>query len=342
MKKWLLYVLVTSSLLFIVACNNGGTTSSEEVEAETDEPVITDNNEEESEETKGTERKSVDVTALGAGDAPDDQGDLEVRLEIKVEEFEEHYEVEGKSNLIPGTKVWVQPDSLDYTFINYGVWLDVEEDGSFSTELKHPQKYDTEIAISATFKSTATQPDEVYQHYGEDLGQITGPYTRIDYESAQVLEYMAQVLVSHEPIEGEFVVLESEEPVMNYPNDQGDVDVWLDNIQVEHDSKYYYITGRSNLADGAEVKANLEITDYVTIGYSDSSFVNSDGSFALRILYPEDIDDSAEVNVKIQFAPELYQRDHILDIYGEDGANLEGELVEELNGEKFVEIMVNI
>ena len=54
-------------------------------------------------------------------------------------------------------------------------------------------------------------------------------WTRIDYESAQVLEYMAQVLVSHEPIEGEFVVLESEEPVMNYPNDQGDVDVWLDN-----------------------------------------------------------------------------------------------------------------
>ena len=73
----------------------------------------------------------------------------------------------------------------------------------------------TEIAISATFKSTATQPDEVYQHYGEDLGQITGPYTRIDYESAQVLEYMAQVLVSHEPIEGEFVVLESEREPLN-------------------------------------------------------------------------------------------------------------------------------
>lgn len=348
-KKILVAALFILLVASVVACGDNEATGDnidnedeiEENDTDTDEDRSSDADDENEE---NSERESVETSVVESniGEAPDDQGDLEVRLEMTVKEYEDHYEISGESNLLPGTRVRVRPTSEDYIFSGYDRYVDIEADGSFETELKHPQKYDTEIIIYSTV-SPGSHPDEVLDLYGEKLENMEGPFVRVNYNTMTSYEYIAEASVAYIPNEDEYVTLSSEVPELNFPDDQGEFDVWSDDVHVERDDEKFYVTGRTNLKDAAKLQIEVDLPEYISFGYTNTTPVYPDGSFNTSIYCPDSIDEDAEMNIDINFFPYRNQMEYITEHYGEDGENLSGDLIESENQERqYIQLKLNL
>ncbi|MCR6105061.1 hypothetical protein HXA34_02025 [Salipaludibacillus agaradhaerens] len=329
-------VLVT----VMVGCNNAS--GGEENTASNNEAE----NLNETEDNTNDNREPVDTTVASEelGEAPEDQGDLDSWWEIEVEEQKDRYVVNGQSNLLPETTVRIRAKSDDYTFVGYDTTVDVEEDGSFETELQHPQVYDTEIVLEVSV-GVGRQSDEILAHYGESLELIEGPFRYVADSDEEEKVYELKSELAYVPEEGEFVTLTSQTPEWDFPEDQGDLDVWIDDVEVERDDERFYVSGRTNLEEGAYIYIEVELPDYISFGYSNVVTINPDGTFAASINYPDDIDEEAEMNLVIEFKPYRHnQLDYIVSHYGESGENLTGELVEEESSDEnyYIHFKLNV
>ena len=125
------------------------------------------------------------------------------------------------------------------------------------------------------------------------------------------------------------------------PDDYGDTDVWME-VEATTKHNYLYFEGKSNLLEGSYITANItDPNDLPSSAWSSSNTeVNPDGSFQLQIHY-WDIREGMQMH--FEFDPDNNSWDSILDTFGEERENLEGDLVRTKdNGGKYVKLSVDL
>ncbi len=241
-----------------------------------------------------------------------DLGDYDVYFEGDITETEDLFIIEGKSNLLPGSRlngqVWVGEEELfaDTTEL-------VDEDGSFYMEIDHHQYGEAEIVVQ--FQFDGVQDDEIKRHYGEKGQKLEGPFIFKHKEQGDILK-KAEVRISYNPDEESELVLKA--PEWNeLPDDYGDPRIWIEVDEITEDGEFFYIHARSNILEGSELRASYG-------NNRDKTQVKPDGSFEFKIDY-EYLEDKDFV---IEFEPSNYQWNEIEEAYGKKGQKLVGDLVQ--------------
>lgn len=237
-------------------------------------------------------------------------GDYHVMLGGEVIEQEDQFVIEGKSNLIPGSRVvgelWVSEDELfaDTTEL-------IGEDGSFTMELDHHQYGEAKYVVR--FDLTSNQEDPVKRHYGERGQKLEGPFI-YKHEQLGDIYKKAEVNVLYNPDEENDLTLKQPE-WEELPEDYGDPRVWIEVDEITEDGEFYYLSGRSNLLEGAKIKGTFNYNN-------DETQIKPDGTFDLKIEYQYKEGEDFVITFNPQF-----QWNEIEEAYGSTGQKLVGDLV---------------
>lgn len=327
--RYFLLLVMMSTILIIVGCSN-----SEEETIENDEDN-TEETDDASTPNEGTDEPEIDEA--DASDEEDDYradlGNLEIWIGGEVIVEEDQVIVEGKSNLLPGSHIASSGVTDTFASTDLQDSAEVEEDGSFYFEF--PGR---ESNVDVTL-SLSTGDEQVVDHYGEHLKDATGNQV---YETSEEGEYSAEYTFEIDTRKKMPYTIDLETPDWsNVPDDYGDTDVWME-VDATTKHNYLYFEGKSNLLEGSKISGN--ITDPNNLPSSAWSFsdahVNPDGSFQLQIHY-WDIREGMQMH--FEFDPDNNSWDNILDTYGDDGENLEGDLVEEKdNNGKYIKLSVDL
>lgn len=248
-------------------------------------------------------------------------GDYHVSLKGEIKETADHFIVEGKSNLLPESRIVGElvVDDGDTIFSDTSEL--VQQDGSFKLELEHHQYGEAEIVIRFDFENA--QNEEIQRHYGDKGQKLEGPFI-YKHDSFDGIMKKAEASVSYTPNE-ENTLLIQEPEWYEKPEDYGDPRVWIEVKDITDDGEYFYVHGISNLLEGSEITINYK-------GNRDQTLVKPDGSFDFTFDY-EYLEDEELV---ISFEPSFIQWNEIQEAYGENGQKLIGNLVvsDEYNREK--------
>lgn len=240
-----------------------------------------------------------------------DLGDYEVSFEGEVAEEDDKFIIEGKSNLLPGSRLVgeVLVDDGEEVFADTTEL--VEDDGTFYMELEHHQYGDAEIIIRFDFDSV--QDDEIKRHYGEKGQKLEGPFIYKHKAFSDVMN-KAEVRIPYEANGANDLVIKA--PVWEeLPEDYGDPRVWIEVDEITEDGEFFYLHGRSNILEGSVME--------VSYGWnSDKTSVNPDGTFDFKLDY-EYLEDKDFV---IEFRPSGIQWNEIEEAYGKKGQKLVGNL----------------
>lgn len=257
-----------------------------------------------------------------------DQGDTNILIEGDIVYKDHKLTVEGETNLLPDSLLKLSVDSISGFLIGTHDTVRVAEDGSFQLETALPTDYSHPYAyVEISFEPGPYLSQEIIEQYQEDGERLEGPFIRLFEENDKQKKIVAfNALV---PIDEKGTRIPIEPPAWEVPDDYGASEVWLE-ADVEQDEKFVYIYGKSNLLEGSSVTGFLNVEGYITTGFSDSAYVNPDGSFLLIITHPSTlIKDNKEFTVNIKFSPKDEQSyAYVLDTYGEKGEKLEGSLVQ--------------
>src|SRR5690625_789275 len=290
MKKW--SWIITVLFLVLILAVGCGTDDEETVDADDEE----ENTEEDMEEEN---------TELG---------DYEVQFSGDVKEEDNVFIIDGKSNLLKDARIIgeVVVDDGETVFSDTSEL--VTEDGSFHMELDHHEYGDAEIFIRFEFEGM--QEDEIKRHYGEKGQNLEGPFI---YKYSTNLDdnlRKAEVRIPYQTGEQNDLAIKAPE-CEELPDDYGDPRVWIETEEVTEDGEFFYITGKSNLIEGAELEAQYA-------GNRGKTRVLPDGTFDLKF----DYEYREDQELLILFKPYDYsQWNDVQEAYGKSGQNLVGNLV---------------
>lgn len=324
-KSWL---IVAAALVLITGCSDS-------------EKADTKNNEVSKEEKKIDEKEKVSTVDKKA-DAPKDQGDYKVWFKGDVERKDKLITVKGKTNLLPESRLMIGMDSVEGAIIGGNESLQVNEDGTFNTELEIPNEYEGLIEVSIKFEpSTDNQP--IRDHYGENGEKLEGFFVRINEDSGAKQNI---AFVTLEVPQGESKKnITIEEPKWDKPEDYGSATVRIDDPDIQKDERYLYIEGKTNLLEGTRLRGRLDIPDFITSGFQDVVDVHPDGSYRMVIEKPQTnnkLKDVKDYELVISMSPLDSTWQSIKDAYGENGENLQGELVMDGSNSKSAEKKISI
>jgi hypothetical protein len=292
----------------------------------------------EEDKSKKEKVKTVDKKA----DAPKDQGDYKVWFKGDVERKDKLITVKGKTNLLPESRLMIGMDSVEGTIIGGNESLQVNEDGTFNTELEIPNEYEGLIEVSIKFEpSTDNQP--IRDHYGENGEKLEGSFVRINEDSG-VKQTIAFVTLEV-PQDESKAAITIEEPKWNKPEDYGSTTVRIDDPDIQKDERYIYIEGKTNLLEGTRLRGRLDIPDFITSGFQDVVDVHPDGSYRMIIEKPQTNNKLKEVKdyeLVISMSPLDSTWQSIKDAYGENGEKLQGKLVIDESNSKSAEKKISI
>lgn len=338
-RQLLSFVIILFAVIFVTGCNTSVEESKEAVSAneESSEEEESDKSEAEEETNDPEEAETQDKETLNKeemteedeGEVDEDNqkqniGDYEINLGGEMTETDDLIIIEGNSNLLPGSRVVgevlvgdeEEPDYFsDYTeFVN--------DDGSFYLEIAHHDlQEETEVAVK--FHFDGQQDDDIKRHYGERGQNLVGPYIykhqgEVGGGGPDNIYKQAKVTATFMP-EDEKAVRQFKEPDWyEHPEDLGDPHVWIEVEEINNDEAYFYIHGRSNLAEGS--KLWLEYNHWKEAETS----VLPDGSFDFKFPYEY----KEETPFIIEFWPSHWsQWNEIEEAYGSEGQNFVGELV---------------
>lgn len=238
-------------------------------------------------------------------------GDYNVQFAGEIVEEDDSFIINGKSNLLPGSRLvaelWVSEDEMlsDTTEL-------VDKKGKFQMELDHHQYGEAEIRIRFDFDDV--QEDEIMRHYGEKGQKLEGPYI-YKHENWDGVLKKAEAIVYYDP-DGESDLTIKAPDWYDLPDDYGDPRIWIEVEDITEDGEYFYVHGRSNILEGAEISGKYG-------GNRDKTNIKPDGSFDLKIEYEY----REDTNFVIEFSP-LFQWNEIEEAYGAEGQKLVGDLVE--------------
>ncbi|MGM8365958.1 hypothetical protein ACLIBG_10835 [Virgibacillus sp. W0181] len=241
-------------------------------------------------------------------------GDYEVQLDGEVTEQDNTFVIEGKSNLLPGSRL--VGEVVVVTEGEKEVFSDttelVQEDGSFHMELEHHEYGEAEIIVRFDFNTV--QDDEIKRHYGEKGQKLEGPFIYKHEEYEGILK-KAEAKIDYVP--GETTNLAIQAPDWyDLPDDYGDPRIWIEVEELTEDGEFFYLHGRSNIMEGSEIKVEYRYN-------KDKTQVKPDGSFDFKFDY-EYLEDK---DIVITFEPYGYQWNEIEEAYGKKGQKLVGDLV---------------
>ncbi len=311
----MLFVLFCFVLL--ASCSNNESEDPREDDASAEEKETDEQADEENEDETSSENK---------------QGDLDVWMSGEVTVEKDKIIVEGESNIMPGASIRSSGNSGDWAVIDYQDSAQIEDDGSFYFEF--PGRTE-EITVDL---SLSTGKQEVADHYGANLEKVTGPQKYIT-DTREEFDVKASFHI--DPHQETPYTFELDIPDWsNIPEDYGDSDVWMDVVEVTSDHNYFYFDMKSNLHEGAYVGGNLESSSSFGEPFSyDYTYVHPDGTFFLRVPYHTVTDGMV---MPIEFKPADNWWEDVVDNYGENGENLEGDLVLEDGDSKYVRLEVPV
>ncbi|CAM3746437.1 flagellar motor protein MotB [Marinicrinis lubricantis] len=292
--------------------------------------------EEDAEQTKNdSETVDFEVETDQIGEAPEDQGALKAWLQGEITVQDNRYLIKGTTNLEPGSELYAEADAKNYAMWGYNDRAEVGMDGRFEMEIKKPD-VEGMVDLVVQFKP-ADQEAALHEIYGEKGERLQGPYVYQYVENDEMYKLIQGF--AHLDIAAEAgTIVPIEEPNWEKPEDYGASAVWM-TPEVTLEGEQYIVTGQSNLLEGAEVKAKIEIPDHWSFGYSDDTSVNPDGSFRLSIKKP-DVDGVDHIFIILQFKPEEDMWPTVKQAYGLKGEKLTGDLVKpEQDGEEMIQII---
>lgn len=268
-----------------------------------------------------TEKADSDADKAAGKETKEDKsadeklGDYTVHLGGTVTEDGDVFVIEGESNLLPGARVvgeiWLEDDERE-PFANSTEI--VQDDGSFQMEIDHHEYGEAEIIVK--FDLNGVQDDEIKRHYGEKGQKLEGPFIYRHKEFDGIFQ-KAEARIDYDP--GEKTELVFKAPDWNeIPDDYGDPRVWIEIDEITEDGEFFYISGRSNILEGSELKVEYRYN-------RDKTQVMPDGSFTFKFDY-EYLEDR---DIVITFDPAGFQWNEIEEAYGKNGQKLVGDLVQQ-------------
>lgn len=260
----------------------------------------------------GKDNADVSATEKENKKAIKNIGDYNIQLSGDIEETEELFIVEGKSNLIPGSRLVGELVVDDGETVFSDTTELVEDDGSFYMELDHHKYGEAEIFIRFDFDGV--QDDEVKRHYGEKGQNLEGPFI-YKHKTFDGILNKAEAHITYNP-QGENNLVIKAPNWYELPDDYGDPRIWIEVEELTEDGEYFYVHGRSNILEGSEIKIDYK-------GNRDKTQVKPDGSFDFKLDY-EYLEDTDFV---ITFNPASFQWNEIEEAYGATGQKLVGNLV---------------
>ncbi|MBC5636839.1 hypothetical protein [Ornithinibacillus hominis] len=317
------FIVLIIILVILAACSNSeeqtnGNESEEEIKTSEVEKI-----EEQEEEEQDSEKVSFEVKDTTA---PEDQGDLNVWFEGDFHVVGDKVRVNGTTNLLPGSKLQLMTTPVAGTFIGGGAQGKVEESGAFELEANLPDDYEGILHIELTFKVGDQYTEELAEYYIEG---IRGDFAQIYYDAFEEAMFdkasFAQIVV----IDGSKQSFSITKPEWNIPDDLGSKHVRI-TPTLERQGDYIVLNIESNLLEEATIHARAEIPNYITSGFQGTSEVNPDGTAVIYIVDPEKDDrikDLEEYEIVISFEPDNNQSINVVEAYGENGEELEGDLV---------------
>lgn len=320
-------------VLLLAACSNSENEEQKETENSPQEDTVTNAEEKEDAAASAEEASNVE------NQAPEDQGDLEVRLEGEIHVADKVVSVEGATNLLPESQLILLVSSEEGVLIGTNDRTQVDENGVFELESTLPEEVEGLLHIEVKFEP-ANQNEEIKNHY---VNEISGSFVR-NYAEADETHQKAsfQQTVTLEDNDQTFAIVE---PHWEVPDDYGEETVRLEPA-VEKQDDYIAVKINSNILDGTFIQARADIPNYITSGIQGHSYTNPDGSAVLYVENPEKesrIKDLTEYEIVITMDPAHSNNGpHVTDVYGESGENLAGDFVQTENDTNIIRETVTV
>lgn len=319
-KTSLLFGVLAISVFLINACQHEPKVI--RISPETEEDQV--NNQEEG----SINQEEVIAEVENEGEQITAGDDLYISITAEVHVDEEQIIVEGQSNLPEGAVLnssavanrWAQIPFMDRAII--------EADGSFRFEFPSVTS-DTEVKLSLARDSLTKE------WYGNHFEKVAGPHKRATQNSEEfnvIMEFFIDGL-REKPY-----TISVEEPIWDIPNDYGDPEIWM-KVDYEITHRHIIFFGKSNLVEGSFLGGNLSTSKQIVPFSFDHTNVLPDGSFILRIPYQNL---QPGLYLPIRFIPSDNYYDLPLELYGEKGEYLKGELVETDGDEQYILYEVEI
>ena len=196
--------------LFIAILLVGCSEKSDEGEAEAavtpEENVEIEATEEENVE-EPTEEETAEEDEIEIIKPAEHLGDMEIELAGTVTMDGRKLTVAGETNLLEGTKLYIDMDWVEGALFGGNRTAIVEPDGSFTYETELPEDVDGMVTLEVKFEP-ARQNKEIKEHYGESGENLEGPFIRqYDYKMKEIVYYKASAIVEL-PFEEELVEVE--------------------------------------------------------------------------------------------------------------------------------------
>lgn len=272
-------------------------------------------------------------------------GDYNIKMTANAIIEGEKIIVEGKSNLLPGTKIQLDPDTIyrsatasSLTFIKISTDTIVEENGTFHFEIDPLDNINLRLYLIFS----EYQSDLIKEHYGEYGKNIEGPLVYQEESVNGEIKKFARIET----------VLHLQDDVREYeftgskmyklPKDYGNHEVWID-AKVTNDHRYIYVQGKSNLLEGIRLKANYWSSESAFTGQNfinSYATVNQYGYFDLMIPY-DSLTKQGFVKIETSPAVTPVVKTEINKTYGGKYENLKGDLViPEADGSRKIELIL--
>ncbi|WP_404453892.1 OmpA family protein [Virgibacillus necropolis] len=238
--------------------------------------------------------------------------------------------VNGKSNIYPGSVISSHGIST-LTIANFNENAEIQEDGSFHFEFPG-----YEGNASVTFGLSPLGTGE--EHYGEGYKNATGPQV---YRTPSMDWWDVRASIKLDEDKEKPYTIQIETPVwQDRPDDYGDTEVRIDNVEITSDHEYLYIHGESNLVEGTLIRLLRKDKNGDNIPFTgDGTTINPDGTFDMKEHYLT-LREGQYILLKVD-SPNYW--DNVVEVYGEDLKHIEGDLVKrDEEGKKYVKYEVPI
>lgn len=330
-------LLIGAALFFVLlltACSNSENNEQEETEnTGSQEELVTNTEDEEDTAASAEEVSNIE------NQAPEDQGDLEVRLEGEIHVADKVVSVEGATNLLPESQLILLVSSEEGVLIGTNDRTQVDENGAFELESTLPEEVEGLLHIEVKFEPV-NQNEEIKNHY---VNELTGSFVRNYSEADETHQKVSfQQTVTLEDNDQTFAIVE---PRWEVPDDYGEESVRLEPV-VEKQDDYIAVKINSNILDGTFIQARADIPNYITSGIQGYSYTNPDGSAVLYVENPEKesrIKDLTEYEIVITMDPAHSNNGpHVTDVYGESGEKLVGDFVQTENDTNIIRETITV
>lgn len=122
-------------------------------------------------------------------EVPQDQGSAEVWIEPVVTKDADHYYVSGRSNLLEGTKVWLNIDLPGRWHVGYSDSVPAAPDGSFKLQIKKPKNV-KDMYILVQMKPDEDMWPAAQEAYGKKGEKLKGKLVKTEQTDQGPLKYV--------------------------------------------------------------------------------------------------------------------------------------------------------